>query len=301
MINVDHFDLNLLRVFHAVMTERSITGAASRLALSQPAASNALRRLREQCGDELFVRTANGMRATPFANALHPTVEAVLGSIKDALERHARFDPARSERSFSVLATDVGVMMFAPALIRHLHQVAPRVCITFRQTERERYADTLAAGGADLAIGVIPAGHPELMQQKLCDEPWVCMVGPGHTGVGRKLTLDQFLATPHITTVSPGLIKPLLARALGKRMGELQIVLEVQHFLTIPTVLAHNPFMSVIPQSVARTFMPLADFRVFPLPFRFDPVRAHQCWHRRSQHDPGHQWLRAQIAALKLL
>ena len=300
-MNVDQFDLNLLRVFHAIMVEGSITAAASRLSLSQPATSNALRRLRTHCGDELFVRTAQGLHATPFARTLWPTVEQALAAIKDQLERHARFDRARSRRSFTLLATDVCVAMYAPALMRHLHAVAPALHIVFRQTERERYADTLATGAADLAIGELPAGHEELMQQKLCDEAWVCMAGPGLPMQGQRLSLERFLATPHITTISPALVKPRLARALGKKFGAMQIVLEVQHFMTIPAVLAHNPFMAVVPQSIARILGPLADYRIFALPFRFEPVRVHQCWHRRSQLDPAHQWLRAQIAQLQLL
>jgi DNA-binding transcriptional LysR family regulator len=295
-MNTDNIDLNLFKVLDAVMRERSITGAAARLALTQPATSNALKRLRDQLDDPLFVRTAEGMRPTPLTLSLAPVVEAALASLKGAMAQHGRFDPLQSTRTFNLLMMDLGVTTFMPNLMKRLRTEAPDIKLVCRQMERERYVDALAAGVADLALGTLPVGRPDLMQKKLFDDPLVCLVGQGHTGIRDRVTAKQFFETTHVSMVSPGLVEDRLSRALGKDFPRRKVAISVQHYLAIPLLLLENPFMAVVPKrTLADLLGPLFGLRAYAPPFKLPPVSIHQFWHKRSQHDAGHRWLRSMI------
>lgn len=297
-MNTDLIDLNLLRVFDAVMHEGTITGAATRLALTQPATSNALKRLRDQLDDPLFVRTSSGMKPTPVAKALAPTVEASLASLRGALAQHGRFDPAHAKRTFNVLLTDLGVTSCIPQVLSRLHAEAPGVRLICHQIERERFADALASGVADLGLGILPVGQPDLIQQKLFSDQLVCLIGKGHPAIHGRVTLKQFFDTPHISMVSPGLVEEQLSRALRENFAKRKTVIAVQHYLTIPLLLANNPFMAVVPnKTLAELLGPLLGLKAYPLPFKVPPVSVHQFWHKRSQHDAGHRWLRSMISS----
>ncbi len=296
---LDHLDLNLLRLFEAVMREGSITRASAAVGLSQPAASNALKRLRAYCGDPLFVRTAQGFKPTPMADAILPTVQHSLRTLQAALDEYRSFEPARSARTFHLLALDVGEMMYMPRLTAHPQQVAPGIRIACRQVERDRYAHMLAAGEADLALGQVPAGQPELVHQRLSDEPWVCLLGRGHPAeTATQVTRRQFLDTPHVAIRSEVTMEARIAKAMGADYTQRHVALEVHHFLTMPLVLAQHPLMAVIPQAVARAFEPQLQLRSLPLPYPLESTQVSQFWHRRSQHDTGHRWLRGVIAEL---
>ena len=296
---LEHLDLNLLRLFEAVMREGNITRAAAAVGLSQPAASNALKRLRAYCGDPLFVRTAQGFKPTPMASAILPTVAESLRTLQAALDEYRSFEPARSERVFNLLMLDVGEMMFMPRLMAHLQPLAPGIRITCRQIERGRYAEVLAAGEADLALGQVPPGQPELVHQRLSDEPWVCLVGRGHAAeAATEVTRRQFLDTPHVAIRPEVTMEARIAQAMGADYAQRRVALEVHHFMAMPLVLAQYPMLAIIPQAVAHTFEPLLQLRSVPLPYALEPTQISQFWHRRSQHDTGHRWLRGVIAQL---
>ncbi len=299
MRSLEHLDLNLLRLFEAVMREGSITRASASVGLSQPAASNALKRLRAYCGDPLFVRTAQGLKPTPMASAILPTVADSLRALQGALDEYRSFDPARSARAFHLLMLDVGEMMFMPRLMAHLQPLAPGIRISCRQIERDRYAQALAAGEADLALGQVPPGQPELVHQRLSEEPWVCLVGRGHAAeAATEVTRRQFLETPHVAIRSEVTVEARIAKAMGVDYAQRRVALEVHHFMAMPLVLAQYPLLAVIPQTVAHAFEPLLQLRSLPLPYPIEAVHVSQFWHRRSQHDTGHRWLRGVIAQL---
>lgn len=297
--SVEHLDLNLLRLFEGVMREGSITRAGARLGLSQPAASHALKRLREYCGDPLFVRTAKGIQPTPMASAILPTVTATLSSLQDVLDEYRNFDPQRSTRTFTLLVLDVGELMYMPLLTAHLLAHAPGLRIACRQIERDRYAEALASGVADMALGALPPGQVDLVHQRLTDEPLVCLVGRGHPAAeARKLTRRDFLDTPHVAIRSEVSMELRIAQAMGKDYEQRRVMLELQHFMVMPLVLSQSPLMAIIPKVVADTFEPELGLKTFTAPYRIDPVHVSLYWHRRSQHDAGHRWLRGEIARL---
>src|SRR5213078_3956150 len=159
-MNVRDVDLNLLRVFDAVLREKGVTPAAVGLGLTQPAVSNALSRLRGVLGDPLFVRTATGMDATPFARELAEPVRQALALLDSALAHGPGFDPATATRAFRFYMSDVGQVEFLPPLVERVQRVAPGVKLEAVAVDIEDIADALGSGALDVAVGFLPGLGP---------------------------------------------------------------------------------------------------------------------------------------------
>src|SRR4249919_2263274 len=159
-MNVQDIDLNLLRVFDAVLHESGVTPAAARLGLTQPAVSNALARLRNLFGDPLFVRTPTGMDATPFARELAAPVRQALALLESALAHGPGFDPASATRAFRFYMSDLGQVEFLPPLIERVQRLAPGVRLEAVALDIEDIADALGSGALDVAVGFLPGLGP---------------------------------------------------------------------------------------------------------------------------------------------
>ncbi|HEY8554269.1 MAG TPA: LysR family transcriptional regulator, partial [Burkholderiales bacterium] len=155
-MNFRRVDLNLLGVFHAIYETRSVTLAAERFGITQPAMSNALARLRELCGDPLFVPTSNGMQPTPYALEIADTIGEALRDVQAALGHRRTFDPAVDERLFRLHLNDTGQILFLPPLLARLQQIAPAVRIEATTLALDAIRDALAEGDIDFALGKLP-------------------------------------------------------------------------------------------------------------------------------------------------
>src|SRR5512139_1413934 len=196
-MNVQGLDLNLLRVFDAVLRDRSVTGAAQHLGLTQPAVSNALARLRKLLGDALFVRTPRGVDATPFARELAEPVRQALALLESALAHGPGFDPATATRAFRFYMSDLGQIEFLPPLVERAQRVAPGVRLEAVAMEVEDIGDALAAGSLDLAVGFLPGLGPPVRRQPLFRDPYVCLMRADHPAAGARLTKKVFLECSH--------------------------------------------------------------------------------------------------------
>ncbi|APW37593.1 hypothetical protein RD110_10675 [Rhodoferax koreense] len=288
-------DLNLLKVFVTVMNEKSITAAGARLGLTQSATSNALNRLRTHCQDPLFVRTSNGMEPTSFALDLFTPVSEALNTIKETFEQRASFEPATSSRTFRVMQTTFGELQFLPDLIGTLQRLAPQVKVVALTLPREQYREALEDNTADLAIGRLPSG--QFVQRHLYDDSLVCIMRRGHPMVG-PLSMDQFLATPQLAFAETFQSEMLVRRALLKKASERPIVLKVSSTASVAATLEKTNLIAAVPMSWYQRLPHRRAFRICALPFETGRLHVHQFWHERNQHDPGHRWLRNQIAGL---
>jgi DNA-binding transcriptional LysR family regulator len=190
-MNVQDVDLNLLRVFDAVLHEKGVTPAAARLGLTQPAVSNALARLRKLFGDALFVRTPRGVDATPFARELAEPVRQALALLESALAHGPGFDPATSTRAFRFYMSDLGQIEFLPPLVERVQRDAPGVRLEAVALEIEDIADALAAGALDVAIGFLPGLAAPVRRRALFRDPYVCLMRQDHPVAA--LTRKRFL------------------------------------------------------------------------------------------------------------
>src|SRR5918911_4337523 len=232
-MNIKDIDLNLLRVFDAVLHEKGVTPAAARLGLTQPAVSNALARLRKILGDALFVRTPRGMDATPFARELAEPVRQALALLESALAHGPGFDPASATRAFRFYMSDLGQIEFLPPLVERVQKLAPGVRLEAVALEVEDIAAALGSGALDLAVGFLPGLGPPVRRRALFRDPYMCLMRADHPI--KTLTKRKFLQASHALVTYRGghrVVEEALERAGARR-----IALRLPHFTVGPMVL----------------------------------------------------------------
>ena len=306
-MHITNCDLNLLVAFDALINDRNVTRAAGRVGLTQPAMSHALKRLRAMCGDPLFIRTRRGMEPTPYAQQLALHVRGGLATLQLGLEQTALFDPARSERTFQLLMSDIGEVAYLPRLMTRLQSEAPGVSLRILQLPRERYVEALESGDADLAIGHLPGLQAGFHQHSLFEDGFVCLVRTNHPRVKRKLTLSQFVQEAHVTiepagsrysgAVRQSSTMTLLEKVLAETGLERRIALRVPQFMVVPTIVKSTDLIATIPHYVIAAAAP-AGVRVMPLPFDAPRFEVKQIWHSRNHSDAANMWLRRLIVEL---
>jgi DNA-binding transcriptional LysR family regulator len=294
-VNVHEIDLNLLRVFDAVLREHGVTAAAARLRLTQPAVSNALARLRALLGDALFIRTPAGMDPTPFARQLAEPVRQALALLESALAHGPGFDPSSSTRAFRLYMSDLGQIEFLPPLVERVQSVAPGVRLEAVALEVEDIGDALAAGALDLAVGFLPGLAAPVRRQPLFRDPYLCLMRADHPITA--LTKKRFLEASHALVTYRGghrVIEEALERAGITR----RIALRVPHFTVLPMVLERTDLILTLPARVARVFERRGRLKALLPPVPIPPAEVAVHWHERFEADPGNRWLRAQVIEL---
>ncbi len=294
-MNVQDIDLNLLRVFDAVLRQGGVTPAASTLGLTQPAVSNALARLRKLFGDSLFVRTPSGMEPTPFARELAQPVRQALALLESALAHGPGFDPGSATRAFRFYMSDVGQIEFLPPLVERVQREAPGVRLEAVALDVDDIGGALAAGGLDLAIGFLPGLGPPVRRRPLFRDPYVCLMRADHPIT--TLTRKRFLEVSHALVTYRGghrVIEEAFERAGLAR----KIALRVPHFTVVPMVLERTDLVLTLPGRVARVFERRGAFKSLPPPLAIPPAEVAVHWHERFEADPGNRWLREQVIDL---
>jgi DNA-binding transcriptional LysR family regulator len=297
-MNVQDVDLNLLRAFDAVLQDKSVTAAAARLGLTQPAVSNALARLRALFNDRLFVRTPAGMDATPFARELGEPVRQALALLDSALAHGPGFDPATSSRVFRFYMSDIGQVEFLPPLVERVQRVAPGVRLEAAALEVEDIGDALAAGTLDLAMGFLPGLGPPARRRHLFRDPYVCLMRIDHPTIERKLTRRKFLDASHALVPYRGGGHRVIEEALERAGVARRIALRVAHFTVVPMVLERTDLLLILPSRVARVFERRGKLKSLPVPVPIPPADVGVHWHERYDGDPGNRWLREQLIEL---
>jgi DNA-binding transcriptional LysR family regulator len=299
-MNVQDVDLNLLRAFDAVLQDRSVTVAAARLGLTQPAVSNALARLRALFDDRLFVRTPAGMDATPFARDLGEPVRQALALLDSALAHGPGFDPATSSRVFRFYMSDIGQVEFLPPLVERVQRVAPGLRLEAAALEVEDIGDALAAGTLDLAIGFLPGLGPPVRRRHLFRDPYVCLMRADHPRIDRKLTKRKFLEASHALVPYRGGGHRVIEEALERAGVARRIALRVAHFTVVPMILERTDLILILPSRVARVFERRGKLKSLPVPVPIPTADVGVHWHERYDGDPGNRWLREQLLDLFL-
>lgn len=286
------FDLNLMRVFLTVLHERSVTRAAQRLNLTQPAVSYALARLRERFDDPLFVRTATGMQPTPIAFALAGPIERGMNSFAEAVNLRQRFDPATSTRRFRLSMSDIGEMVFLPVLMERLHALAPRLRVEVVEIALEQLPQALKDGEVDLAIGNLAGLGRHTRHADLFSERYACMGRRGHPVLSAGLTRGQFKRLDHILVAARGSAHRLLDDVLGEAGLHRQPYLTLPHFSAAAEIVRRTDLTVTLPYRAALWFNRDNAFEIRPLPIALPPLCVTVHWHPRFESDPGTMWLR---------
>jgi DNA-binding transcriptional LysR family regulator len=292
-MDIRSIDLNLLVILDAMARLRSVNKTADAVGLSQPATSGALARLRLLFDDALFVRAGSQMEPTPRALELAPVVRRVLETIEAEVLQQTGFDPARADRSFTILTPDIGEVAFLPGVLRRLRLEAPQVRLQAVSRPRTAAAQALESGEAELAVGFFPdlqrAGY---FQQALFTTGYACIACARHTGIGPKLTLKQYLAARHIV-VRPDGREHMLDRFLEDKGWHRHVTLELSHFMSLVALLPGSDLIATVPQDIATVVGRHVPLQQIGLPFRAPQIQVQQYWHRRMQSDPANRWLRS--------
>ena len=296
MIEPHDVDLNLLAVFQEVYRERQISNAARRLNLSQSAVSNALARLRRLFGDELFVRTGQGMQPTPFAESLAEPVGAALAQVALALNRRSGFEPSTSTRRFTIAMTDVGEVHFMPALIERCRVLAPHLQISSRRAGSIALKEEMESGRVDLAIGPFEDISEALYQRLLFRQPYVSMVRRGHPLTEGKVDLARFAAAEHLFVDSSESPYDRINQLLEKAGIGASTRFRVPHFTAVPYIIQSSELVVTVPQKLAERAGPPFGLAWITPPLNLPPLQTNMFWHRRYNQDPGNQWLRSLVA-----
>lgn len=296
-------DLNLVRVFDALMAHRSVSGAAVALNLTQPAVSNALRRLRALTDDDLFVRTRRGMEPTAFSLAAGDALAEGLRLIRHGLERAAPFDPGATRRTFRILMTDAGEVVFLPRLMPRLRARAPLLDVRVLQLPLARYLEALETDEADLAIGNLRPRAGTLVLRRLFDERYVVACRRDHplaaaAGAAEAASLDGLLACDHVVVRPPNASDVMVDTLVRTNRWTIRVALEVPHFMVLASILDQTDLVAIIPSLVAGELARKADLAILQLPLESPVITIRLGWHTRQQKDAGNRWLRHQIVEL---
>jgi DNA-binding transcriptional LysR family regulator len=301
-VQLNRFDLNLLVALDALLREKSVTRAAARVCLSQPAMSGALGRLRVYFEDPLLVRVGHELELTPRARALVQPVRESLCGIRATLETQPIFDPATLRRSFVGMVPDFVSPLLIPRLMKRITAAASGVRLQFKHWSQDGAA-RLALGDLEFFIALDNprllrlAKHAEPLQsQELQRIHWVCVAATDHPTLRDELTHEQYLSLPHVYVRTPGELLPV-DEAAEKQLGlTLDIRITTESVLEVPFMLAGTSLIAILPQPLAAILQPSAAINIFPLPEGLKlRGRINLLWHKRSEADPGHAWLRALI------
>lgn len=283
-------DLNLLKALDALLDEGSVTRAAQRLSLTQPAVSGMLTRLRDYFGDPLFVRTSHGMVPTLRASELSVPVKQILTDIAILL-KPMQFDPMTAELTYTLVATDYALKAVVVPLIAALKQHAPRIRIAVRSVDSERMYQQLSRGEVDLAL-VTPQTTPDdLHGRALYQEEYVCVARCHHPlAAASEMTLEQFCEQEHILVSTEGRFMGVTDEALAELSLTRRVGVSVNSFLVIPDILRSTDMIAVVP---GRMVPVDSDLAIIPLPLNVPGFTKSMAWHERTHRDPAHQWIRA--------
>lgn len=293
MEDINTLDLNLLRLFAAVHRFGSVTQAAQVLGVAQPVASHGLARLRKQLGNALFVRCPGGVRPTPFAERLAPSVQSALDALQRALVQNRHFDPQTSVRTFMLHMSDIGESRVLPGLIAHLRRVAPHMRVETRALAHADIADALDAGRIDFAFGALPYLEGVQSQVVTTDSYQLVLsrVHPLASACTEGVATHDSLAALDFVAVSTQAEAMHLLQHLGLQS---RVRLTIQHFTALPAIVRECDLAAIVPVAI-RSLFDSGEFRVLDGPWRSEPFSIYMYWSRRSEADAGAQWFRQAV------
>jgi DNA-binding transcriptional LysR family regulator len=306
-MNLNAIDLNLLRVFDALMRERSVTRAGEQIGLSQPAVSAALNRLRHLLDDQLFVRRGNDMVPTPRAEDVALPVRAALAEIERAFAGGRVFDPATAERTFTLMSADFFSIRLMPDLAQRLSRAAPKVVLRMLDSARGNVERLLQEDSIDAALEGPLQVADWISSEPLFLSPFVIIAArdnPAIAGIaaGAKLPLDLFCALPQAIRSIDGSVSGFVDAALAEAGRSRRVVLALPHFHGIAMSVAKSNLIAAVPVQYADLVAADLGLAVFQPPVDVVVPEVKMYWHSRHDDDPAHKWLRGEIvAALKPL
>ncbi len=295
-MNIKDIDLNLLVFLDMLLHERSVTRAAQRMGLSQPAMSNALSRLRRLLDDPLLVRSARGMEPTQRALAIQRPVQAALAQIETALAPATDFDPGGTQRLFSLMITDYAASVLLPGVSARLAREAPNVALNVLSSD----GDSLKAverGEVDFVIDRFDTLPGSFRSRLLWKDAFVCVLRKDHPALadGPTLTLETYLKLEHILITRTGIGLGQSDELLARHNLYRRIAVFTRHYQLPPRLVAESDLCATLPARIARAHSRSLAIEIVPPPLELPPFDIRMVWSPVAHYDRAHQWLRSLI------
>lgn len=294
-MNLRNIDLNLLTVFDAVLSERNLTRASTKLNMTQPAISNALARLRVALNDPLFIRTAQGMMPTSRAKQMADPIRQALDLIQNGLREQEAFEFKTTKRKFVIAISDYGEAVIMPRFVDWLAKIAPQVEVQIRPELGRYIKEELRDGSIDLATDYFRISGDEFRNVHVMDEHLVSMVRQDHPTIGDHLSIEDYTSMPHVILKQD---KPIVDRVLNKHGLSRYIALQVPHFLSMPLIVQKTDFICTLPKRMALVYADFFRTKIMKTPLEFPNIPIYFMWHQSADGDPGHKWLRSALTEL---
>ncbi len=298
-INLRSVDLNLLTVFDAVMEHGKLSHAANTLAMSQPAVSNAVARLRLTFHDELFIRSRHGMVPTQRANELIIPVRQALKMLQGALNPESAFDPNTSNRTFKLAMGDYGELVLLPALLSVFRQYQGDMQIQTHPEVSQHSFELVKHAQIDFYFDYKPPIEEQLNYCQIGEEEVVVIARKNHPVFKTSLSHDDYMNAKHIILKfnhhSLTMLEDFLR--VNKRIPR-KVMAQVRQYVAIPGLITHTDCIATVPKKMAEYYAQREAINVFPFPFELEKTPTYMIWHKSMNQDSGHLWLKEQILTL---
>jgi DNA-binding transcriptional LysR family regulator len=289
------YDLNLLRVFLALMEERSVTRAAERLGITQPALSNSLNRLRDILHDPLFIRERYGMQPTAKAEELAPVIMEAISQLDSLVLGQQAFDPMQSNMLVTIAPNSYVEYVLIPAVVARLQALAPGIKLRITPYGNDLAETGVISGTTALVMGRFVDPPDNLVVQHLMDDSLACVVRTDHPDIDDTITKTQYETMKHVNVMPPGKMRAGLFQALDRHGLKREVAVSVTHFLSVPEVIATTDYCTTLPSQICRRLQGDKRLKILPTPVDLGTFPIDMAWHVRYRHDPAHRWLRSMI------
>ncbi len=291
-MHIDALHLNQLRLIEALVRNGNLSQAAEEIGLTQSAASHALARLRLELQDPIFIRTAEGMRPTPYGQRVAASIRDALQLLRDGLDKHPEFVARTSRRTFNLIMSDVSQMLYLPRLLARLSAEAPNVTLRVRPVPSKAPHLILESGEVDLAVGAFTKFMAGCRQKRLYRERYVCVVRNDHPQFKQGMSAKAFCSVPQAVVDPRGYVHEQLDRWLVQHKVPRSAKLYVPYFLPLPLIIAHSDLLVVMASRVAQTYAEMLPLKIMPPPIKLPTYDPKLFWHERFHRDPANRWLR---------
>lgn len=301
LINLRSVDLNLLTLFDALLDERQLSRAASKLGMSQSAASNALSRLRLTFKDELFIRTREGMEPTPKAQQLALPIREGLNAIRSALTDEAQFNPATSQRTFRLLLNDFIEPILLPKLLKVIQESGDQLSLESFNGQHQDNLDRLRKGQIDFYFDLKPPEDSQLTCEKVYEETLSVIASHNHPRLQHSITIDDYLEERHIVYTRHDGQKTSLDLALEAHQPiARKVLIQASHLSVVPELVQQSDALATMPTQTAQRVCSSYDLQRFDFPLGIGALPLFMIWHKALDSDSAHQWFKQQILNVTL-
>lgn len=291
--NLRQLDLNLLIALNVLITEASVTKAAEKLNMSQSAMSHALKRLRTILNDDILIRTSREMEVTPYARQISDRVRQILSDIESTLLLKETFNPATTQETFRIAASDYVETTIGINLIQQLTTQAPGIRIRITNLNKETVMDAIDDNRIDLFIGAKLPLKSWHVEQNLYREEFVCVFKSDDALT--ELSMEDYIRRSHLLVSMRDDFQGAGDEILERQQQSRQVIWSTPHFMAIPFLLANSDCVALLPRRMAQQCAKAMDLKLLPPPMEMEGFTVSMIWHQRNTNRPQHQWLRQQI------